>query len=107
MARLLARHSSRKFFESRAEPDSSAGEGVERADLFRDEGGIALGQNEDLGAESDRAGRRRAVGQRREGLEDGHVGGVEAGPARLGGVRHDDVVEHVELVVAYILDAFS
>jgi len=24
MARLLARHSSRKFFESRAEPDSSA-----------------------------------------------------------------------------------
>ena len=86
------------------QPHPAARQRVERRDLLRHQRRVSLRQHQHLGAEADPAGDRGAVGERHQRLEDRHLGRIRAGRPPVGGVAHHHVIEHVELVVADVLD---
>ena len=88
-----------------AEPHAPAGQRVERRHLLGHEDRLALREHEHLGAETDTGGGRSHEAQGHERFHDRHLGRIDGRLARLGGKSHDDVVEHVELVVPDLLDA--
>ena len=90
-----------------AEPHPAARQRIERAHLLGHERRVPLRQHEHLGAERHARGHG---GDGREGhqrLEDRHGRRVRAGRAAGDRVAHHDVVEHVDVVVADLLEGLG
>jgi hypothetical protein len=93
--------------DTHAEPYPPGRQGVERADLLGDEDGLPLWQYEHLGGERRPLGHRGDEGEGCERLEHRHLGGIDRCGANVGGVAHDDVVEHGDVVVPDRFDRTS
>ena len=87
-----------------AEPHSAPRERVERAHLLGDECRVTLRQHEHLRAEGHARGDGRHVREGHERLEDGHLRRIGTGRATFDRIAHHNVVEHVDVVVADLLD---
>jgi hypothetical protein len=68
---------------------------------------VALRQHEHLGAEAYARGDGRHVREHHQRLEDRHLRRIRAGRPAFHRVAHHDVVEHVDVVVADLLEGPS
>jgi len=87
-----------------AQAHAAARQRVERAHLLGHQRRMPLRQHEHLGAERHARGDGREVRERHQGLEDRHGGRVRTDGAAGHRIAHDDVIEHVDVVVTDLLD---
>src|SRR5262249_50226673 len=84
--------------------EAAVAELVERRRLLGDQGGLALGQDQDAGDEAHLPGDAGQVGEQHEGIVVGRDRGADALAAGvLGGIGADHVVGGDEIVVAQAL----
>jgi hypothetical protein len=82
-----------------AEPHAASRQRVERADLFGDQHGLPLRQDQHFSAKTDLRRHRGAKAKRHERFENRHLRRILQPAAAVDRVAHDDVIEHVEFVV--------
>ena len=90
-----------------AKPHPAARKGVKRADLLCHQHRLALRQHQHLGAKADAPGGGGDVGERHQRFQNRHLRRIHGRFPAVGGEAHDDVIEHVELVEADVLDGLG
>jgi hypothetical protein len=86
---------------------TAARERVERAHLLGHQRRVTLRQHQDLGAERHSRRDSRHVREGHQCLEDRHLRRIRPGSAARHRITHDDVVEHVDVVVSDLLDSLG